>query len=626
MNTSSFPPEPWLSAGLMEVMPAAVYACAADGRITQCNQRARELWGRTPRRDELFCGASRLYDQEDRPLQHAETPMAHALRTGLPVHNAQIFIERPDGGRIAALLNVSPARDAQGAVIGAIACFQDVSSWRDGMREAGEQLEAALTAAGTGTFRWDIRTGLIDCDDNLDRLLRIGAQDHIRSLDDFLALAHPEDRVRIADACRKCALEGAHFDEEFRVIWPDGDVRWLHDVGRTFVDAEGRPTHVTGACVDITARRAAEERLRRSETSFRELADAMPQIVWASRADGHLDYYNRRWYEHTGALPGASGDESWLPILHPADRQRSIDLWYRSVSTGEPYEVEYRLGFPGVGEYRWHLARALPVRDERGNVARWYGTATDIHDQKLAEEELRRTRAEAERANRAKTEFLAVVSHELRTPLNAIGGYTELLELGIHGPLTEAQREALVRIRRSKYHLLALINDVLSYASIGSGGLHYNVTDVPILEVLQEADGIVLPQMERKGIEYQYSVGPPGVCARADRERLHQVLLNLLLNAAKFTPSRGQVRVDCIQRNSSVLVRIADSGPGIPPNDLDRIFEPFVQLGDPLTRTEHGVGLGLSISRDLARGMGGELTVDSTPGTGSTFTVQLLRA
>ena len=242
--------------------------------------------------------------------------------------------------------------------------------------------------------------------------------------------------------------------------------------------------------------------------------------------------------------------------------------------------------------------------------------------------ELERLRAEADEANRAKSNFLAVMSHELRTPLNAIAGYVQLVEMGIHGPVTDAQLEALERVDRSQRHLLRLINDVLNLARIEAGRVDYAVDEVPLAGVLDAVAPLVEPQMAEKGLALEAHV-PPGLAVRADADKVQQILINLLSNALKFTLAGGRVSVDAEPDPAApqkVLVHVRDSGVGIALDKLAAVFEPFVQVDTSRTRRAEGTGLGLAISRDLARGMGGDLRVASTVGLGSTFTLSLPRA
>ena len=244
---------------------------------------------------------------------------------------------------------------------------------------------------------------------------------------------------------------------------------------------------------------------------------------------------------------------------------------------------------------------------------------------KAKTQEARDALEQAEEANRAKADFLATMSHELRTPLNAISGYAELLSLGIRGPVNEAQKADLDRINRSQSHLLAIINDILKFAKLESGQLELNIEEFPVDAALHAAEELVRPQVESKKISYRFMPGDEHVTVRSDRDRFQQIVLNLLANAAKFTPEGGAITVSWEQKGNQVLTHVADTGLGIEEDQLERIFDPFVQVDASTTRKSEGVGLGLAISRDLARQMGGDVTVASRPGRGSTFTVALPR-
>ncbi|HET7189701.1 MAG TPA: ATP-binding protein, partial [Gemmatimonadaceae bacterium] len=246
--------------------------------------------------------------------------------------------------------------------------------------------------------------------------------------------------------------------------------------------------------------------------------------------------------------------------------------------------------------------------------------------------ELERLRVISEEANRAKSAFLAAMSHELRTPLNAIGGYVQLLEMGIHGPVTTAQSDALGKVARSQRHLLRLINEVLNLARIEAGSVNYDVRRVSVREIVDAVLPMVEPQMSQRGLSLEVNV-PMDLSAHADRDKAEQVLLNLLGNAVKFTARGGCVRVAAgldgtgdTGRSPRVQLRVEDTGVGIPPDKLQQVFEPFVQVSADSTRRAEGTGLGLAISRDLARGMGGELSATSVVGEGSVFTLDLAAA
>ena len=252
------------------------------------------------------------------------------------------------------------------------------------------------------------------------------------------------------------------------------------------------------------------------------------------------------------------------------------------------------------------------------------------HELALTNEELRSAMSEARKAwqaadsaNRSKAEFLAVMSHELRTPLNSIGGYVDLLEMELSGPLTDSQKSDLQRIKRGQEHLLRIINDILNFTRLEATEVKYELIDVPVRALLADLDAVVSSLAAAKELEYACDMPSHGVFTRTDPDKLRQILINLLSNAVKFTPPGGRIKISCAADESTVSISVEDNGPGIPADKIEAVFEPFVQLDRGLTRTTDGTGLGLAISRGLARGMGAEITLKTEVGKGSTFTLVL---
>jgi PAS domain S-box-containing protein len=277
----------------------------------------------------------------------------------------------------------------------------------------------------------------------------------------------------------------------------------------------------------------------------------------------------------------------------------------------------------------WANVVITALRDEHGELVGFAKITRDLTErmegQNRAIENARRL-AEVEALSRAKSQFLASMSHELRTPLNAIGGYAELIEMGLGGSVTEQQREYLARIRGSQQHLLRIINDLLNYSRIESGKLAYETEPVSLPAVIDTVASMIMPQATGKGISLEQPEDPGSVVAMGDRLKIEQIVLNLLSNAVKFTPSGGRVIVACGQTDERAMITVRDTGPGVPLDRVDDIFEPFVQLGRSLSSGPEGAGLGLAISRDLARAMKGDVTLETRPGAGSVFTLTLPNA
>jgi PAS domain S-box-containing protein len=280
------------------------------------------------------------------------------------------------------------------------------------------------------------------------------------------------------------------------------------------------------------------------------------------------------------------------------------------------------------GSEFWANVVITPVRDEEGTLLGFAKVTRDLTERRAAEqkaiEDARRV-AVSESANIAKTEFLTAMSHELRTPLNAIGGYTDLLSLGLGGPITAQQNEYLERIRKSQQHLLGIISDLLNFSRIEGGQLTYDIAPISLSHVIDRVVPMVEPQAKAKAISLTIDPADPNCIVFGDRAKVDQILLNLLSNAVKFTGSNRTVRVGCRASGRTASIEVIDTGAGIPTDKLEAIFEPFVQLGRSLSSAHEGTGLGLAISRELARAMDGELTASSKVGSGSTFTLTLPR-
>ena len=303
-----------------------------------------------------------------------------------------------------------------------------------------------------------------------------------------------------------------------------------------------------------------------------------------------------------------------------------------------PWELEVAIAEGRLEDEGWRLRKdgtrfwanvvITALRDDQGTLVGFAKITRDLTERMESQERAiqnARRLAEVEGLSRAKTQFLASMSHELRTPLNAIGGYAELIGMGLGGTVSDQQREYLTRIRSSQQHLLRIINDLLNYSRIEAGKLTYEKAPVSLPSVIESVTTMIGPQATARGIILE--MPPCGeVVATGDRLKIEQIVLNLLSNAVKFTPSGGRITVLCHLGEDRATLTVADTGPGVPSDRIEDIFEPFVQLGRSLSSGHEGAGLGLAISRDLARNMEGDVTVEAPPGKGAAFTLSLPKA
>jgi len=427
------------------------------------------------------------------------------------------------------------------------------------------------------------------------------------------AEALPEADKIVAPILDRVYATGISETREIDVDLPGGRrqllVTWTALPGR-----DGRAGSVLYLSLDITARKMAEEALRESETQLRTLADAVPQLVWMADADGYIFWYNQRWYDYTGTTQEGMEGWGWQSVHDPELLPKVLERWRVSIETGEPFEMEFPLK-RADGVFRWFLTRVNPLRDSQNRIVRWFGTNTDIDEQRRTAEELRE-------ANRLKDEFLATVSHELRTPLTAILGWAHLLR---SGQLDEdGAKGALETIERNARAQSQLIDDLLDVSRIITGKLRLDVRQIDPGSFIEAAIEAVRPAAEAKGVRIQKVMDTGVVSVAGDPARLQQVVWNLLSNAIKFTPKGGRVQIRLERINSHIEIAVSDTGTGIKQDFLPYVFERFRQADQKTTRQHGGLGLGLAIVRHLVELHGGTVHADSPgEGQGATFVVHL---
>ena len=353
---------------------------------------------------------------------------------------------------------------------------------------------------------------------------------------------------------------------------------------------------------------------------FRQLADSMPQMVFAADRRGRLEYLNHRASAYLGVGLAQARRLPWAEAIHPDDVDHAQTKWRRSIEEGATFQCELRVRDVRTSRHRWHLARALPIRDESGEITRWFGTGTDIHQQKLTEQKLNIALERAAAAGAAKSEFVANMSHEIRTPMTSILGYAELLEEKEQDP---EKLEFLSIIRQNGAFLLEIINDILDLSKIEAGKLEIVPERFELAPFAHVIHSLMQVRAAESGVKFSVEFeGPVPETLRSDPKRLRQVLVNLVGNALKFT-KRGAVRLVVSHEKNQVVFDVIDTGIGMTDDQVGQLFQPFHQADASVTRRFGGTGLGLAISHRLAAMLGGEISVVSEAGVGSTFTLKL---
>ncbi len=387
---------------MLALMPAGVYACDAQGRLTFFNRRAAELWGREPALNDdndRFCGCLRAFTPEGVSIEPTATPMATALRDGCSYRDVEMLVEQPDGTRVAITINIDVLRSADGRVIGAINVFVDATARRRAeqeLRESERRLRIATDTGKVGVWDWDIETNKITWTDSLYAMAGVPRGETPLSVDEFMELVHPDDRAPITEALRGALEDDLPYEVELRVIRRDGTISWLFSNATVLRNAAGKPVRMLGASVDITERKCIEIALHASEREaaerFRFMANSAPALVWQADTMENAVWFNERWLTFVGRAMGDVLGLGWMEDIHPEDREPYSSIYRNAFAARTEFEADFRLR-RADGAYRWVLARGIPLTEADGTFTGYIGSCIDITERKRAEETVQRLAA-----------------------------------------------------------------------------------------------------------------------------------------------------------------------------------------------------------------------------------------
>ncbi|HEY4218948.1 MAG TPA: PAS domain S-box protein [Gemmatimonadaceae bacterium] len=662
----------------------AIFALDPHGYIISWNTGAERINGYTAK-EAIGQHFSMFYPQDRIAARFPEHELREAERVGR--FEDEGWRLRKGGARFWSNVLITALRDPAGRLIGFAKVTRDLTERRaaeDALRVSDERFRVLVQGVRDyAIFMLDAHGFVATWNAGVERIKGYTADEIVGK--HFSVFYTPEDlATRKPERELKIAVAKGVYEEEGWRVRKDGSRFWANVVITALWNADGTLAGFGKVTRDLTERRAAharaiedarrfaaEEGARRIADETRERAQVLQTLTAQLAAVHTIDEVAdllcgpAKRAMKADAIALALLDESGTKIRLAADRGfAEIPDWSREIAldsavpltepvrTGKPVVLSSRADrdalFPEaaitlarygstvvfplsarggtVGTMAIHRIREEPLpQDDFAFMEAFAQQAAQAVERAMLSAAEQEARAKADEANRAKSEFLASMSHELRTPLNAIAGYAELIDLGLRGAVTDEQRLDLQRIKRSQQHLLRIINDILNYSRIEAGRTNYSFGQVKIHEVLDAVTTMITPQAQAKQLEFTVTPCDEHVVVCADKARVEQILLNLLANAVKFT-SAGRVDVTCsVEPLGDVAITVSDTGLGIPDDQLERIFEPFVQVGRSLTHSADGTGLGLAISRDLARGMSGDIQAQSELGRGSTFTLTLPR-
>lgn len=483
--------------------------------------------------------------------------------------------------------------------IGTVLDITDAKLKEETLRINEERLRLAVESGRLGTYELDIPNSSLIFS---PRLVEIVGLDPIqeRTHQDLKKVLHPDD-VHIRDEAHEKANKTGSLFFEARVIWPDNSVHWIRLNGNVVFDKNKNPLKTYGTVIDITEQKEKERILKENEDKLRIITDAVPHMVWEIELDGTISYINKQWEDWSGLSLEEINRGGWSKVFHPEDAENVASGWTEAFTNKNMYVGECRIKNPQCG-YSWFTLKTVPVKNNKGEVELWIGTATDIHEKKIAEQQ--------------KDEFLSIASHELKTPVTSLKGFTQILQMRFEKEGNEAAADLLSKMDKQVNKLTKLIVDLLDATKIENGQLILSNDDFDFNDLVTE----IVEEMQRT-TENQKIITKLSATKiiNGDKNRIGQVITNLISNAIKYSSNKSEIIISSINEENKVKLCVQDFGIGISNTIQSKIFERFFRVSGKNEDTYPGLGLGLFISSEIIKRHKGEIMLKSNEGKGSTF-------
>jgi PAS domain S-box-containing protein len=621
-------------AAIVESSDDLILSKGLDGIVTSWNDAGKHILGYEA--IEMIGQPVSKLIPEDR-LQEEEEIISR-LKKGERIEHFETQRVKKDGSTIDISLTISPVKNSQGEVIGASKIARDITKQKQSERiisENEERLKILIEASELGTWDLNLLTREVEYS---PRYLEIFGynKDAVLTHEELVNHLHPDDLP-----IRKLAFEEAYRTGVLhyisRLVWNDKSIHWMEGKGKVLYDEHGTPYKMMGTIRDITSEMNYQKELEKREEVFRLLADSLPQHIWTSDSEGNMDYFNQSVYNYSGMQAEELGKEGWLHLVHPYEKESNRKAWFDAINAGELFKAEHQFRRYD-GQYRWQLSRAVPQKDDEGNIIRWLGTSTDVHDWKLftneLEEQVRQRTRQLEESNEGLSklnnelaQFAYVASHDLQEPLRKIQTFSARIQEIEKNNLSEKGKDYFGRLQNASKRMQQLILDLLAYSRANTAERHFEKIDLnDLLEGIEEQ---LRESIQQKNAVIEAVKLP---VLSIVRYQFEQLFTNLLTNALKFskTDVNPLIKIGCEILSGSAIdelgidkaldyyhISFKDNGIGFEPEYNEAVFQVFKRLHG---KDEYpGTGIGLAIVKKIVENHYGVITASGVVGNGATF-------